>query len=176
MFRRYFGVPKDANFDEDFMSRFPILFQERKQSMNQTCMCWGIDCPEGWYHIIEQLCTALEFYNIDIGSKYGLAIVAEQVKEKFGTLRFYYTVREVDKDGNAMDYCELSADDNKCRAVIDYLGMLASNAIDEACAMTLDTCAKCGCPLNDKNKVVTRGYISYMCDKCATPPKDNGIG
>ena len=176
MFHKYYGIPKDAKYGESFMSRFPILFQERKKSMRETCMCWGLEVPHGWYHIIEQLCTVLEFYNMEFVKNHKIAIVADQVKEKFGTLRFYYTIRDVDKTGIVVssDF-ELSPEkENQLRIAKDYLEMLADNIIREAEAMTENTCARCGIPLEQDNKVETKGWITYLCKECDEKAK-NGV-
>jgi len=55
-------------------------------------MCWGMECGDGWYRPIRKLSYALEALNIEFYSEYGLRIQADQVKEKFGTLHFYYDV------------------------------------------------------------------------------------
>ena len=170
MIRQYYGIPNDAKYGEEFMSRFPILFQHRNKSMQETCMCWGIECPKGWYHILEQLCTILEFRNMEFTKNYGVAVVADQVKEKFGTLRFYYTVRNVDKDGKCL---ELTSNDQipkdweaKLDIATDYLEMLTDQIIEEAERLTENTCADCGDPLNDENRVETKGWITYICKEC----------
>jgi hypothetical protein len=49
-------------------------------------MCWGFRCDDGWYQIIDELCTSLQSQTDNNGFP---QIVAFQVKEKFGTLRFY---------------------------------------------------------------------------------------
>ena len=167
MLHQYYGIPNDASWDK-FMDRFPILFQESKKDMTHTCMCWGIECPIGWFHILEQLCTVLEFYNMEFTKNHGIAIVADQVKEKFGTLRFYYTVRQVDENGIVKENCPdlLEEDDRKLRINMDYLEMLADNIIREADGMTEKTCADCGVPLDDENFVETEGWISYICKEC----------
>ena len=167
MLHQYYGIPKDAIWD-GFMERFPILFQDSKKSMTETCMCWGIECPIGWFHILEQLCTVLEFHNMEFVKNYRIAIVADQVKEKFGTLRFYYTIRDVDKTGIAVssDF-ELSPEkENQLRIAKDYLEMLADNIICEADVMTEKTCAAYGTPLDKDNFVETKGWISYICKEC----------
>ena len=171
MIQKYYGIPKDASW-KGFMDRFPILFQDGKKDMTQTCMCWGIECPIGWFHIIEQLCTILEFYNMEFTKNYSIAIVADQVKEKFGTLRFYYTVRNVDKNGMALaDVQELTPEEeNKIRIAKDHLDMLAEQIINEAEELTYNTCARCGVPLDDKNKVETKGWITYICKECDGKP------
>ena len=174
MLNTYYGVPKDATW-KGFMERFPILFQDSKKDMTQTCMCWGLEVPRGWFHIIEQLCTVLEFYNMEFVKNYRIAIVADQVKEKFGTLRFYYTIREVDRDGVCR---EVNPDEKfvadweaKLNIAKDYLEMLADNIIREAEHMTENTCANCGVPLDDENKVETQGWITYLCKECHENPK-----
>lgn len=170
MLHKYYGIPKDAKYGEEFMSRFPILFQERKKSMQETCMCWGIECPKGWWHILDQLCTVLEFHNMEFKDKYGIAIVADQVKEKFGTLRFYYTVRNVDKDGVVVEACaedtRVADEENRRRISMDYLELLADQVIEEAENLTENTCADCGVPLDRDNKVETKGWIAYICKEC----------
>lgn len=171
MLHKYYGIPKDAKYGEEFMSRFPILFQHRGLSMSETCMCWGIECPIGWYHIMEQLCTVLEYYNIEFSKNHGIAIIADQVKEKFGTLRFYFTVREVDKDGIGKDPdptedSGIPTDENRRRILMDYLELLADQVIEEAENLTENTCANCGVPLDRDNKVETKGWITYICKEC----------
>ena len=170
MLHKYYGIPKDASW-KGFMERFPILFQDSKKPMNQTCMCWGIECPIGWYHILEQLCTVLEYYNIEFSKNHGIAIIADQVKEKFGTLRFYFTVREVDKDGAEKDPdttgdSRISTEENKRRILMDYLELLADQIIEEAENLTENTCANCGVPLDRDSKVETKGWITYICKEC----------
>lgn len=82
-------------------SRYPelikqcrLLYRQAKLSMMETCMCWGICCGEGWYVPLQDLSYRLECINYAIKPKWGFVIEAEQVKEKYGTLRFYFTVRE----------------------------------------------------------------------------------
>ena len=167
MLHQYYGIPKDATWD-GFMDKYPILFQDSKKPMTETCMCWGIECPIGWFHILEQLCTVLEFYNMEFVKNHGIAIIAAQVKEKFGTLRFYYDVRPVDENGIVKyEPDELPTDKDRQRMIaMDYLEMLADNIIREADNMTEKTCADCGVPLDDENFVETKGWISYICKEC----------
>ena len=140
MLHQYYGIPKDATWD-GFMDKYPILFQNSSKSMKETCMCWGIECPKGWWHILDQLCTVLEFHNMEFVKNYGVAVVADQVKEKFGTLRFYYDVRPVDENGIVKyEPDELPTDKDRQRMIVmNYLEMLADQYIREAEAMTETT-------------------------------------
>ena len=56
--------------------------------MQETCMCWGFECEDGWYNLLDVLCASIQNH-VD-RTKNIEQVVAVQVKEKFGTLRFYY--------------------------------------------------------------------------------------
>ncbi|MBC7750765.1 MAG: hypothetical protein H7Z73_03465 [Candidatus Saccharibacteria bacterium] len=70
---------------------FPFLYGDHDKPMTQTLMCWGFEYGDGWFDLIFNLSKAIE----QEAEKSGLTRSsdlwprAEQVKEKFGTLRFY---------------------------------------------------------------------------------------
>lgn len=72
-------------------SKYPEIFRDRTRSMRETCMCWGICTGDGWYDLLDRLCGDLQ-WNTDKNSY--PQVVADQVKEKFGTLRFYYHLED----------------------------------------------------------------------------------
>lgn len=76
----------------DIIKMAPILFKNAGGDMRFTCMAFGIEAGRGWYEPIKELAATLEIINLTIGKKYKMAIQAEQVKEKFGTLHFYYNI------------------------------------------------------------------------------------
>jgi len=79
--------------DEQLCQKYPLIFANRHQPMNETAMCWGFDCGDGWFNILDQLCLNIQYY-IEWKNKKETVVeqvVADQVKEKFGTLRFYYS-------------------------------------------------------------------------------------
>ena len=49
-----------AELDDKLCRRFPVLYQDRRSPMAQTCMCWGFDCGDGWFEILWQLSLAVE--------------------------------------------------------------------------------------------------------------------
>ena|SRR3972149_6790927 len=61
--------------------KYPKIFRQKDLSMLETAMCWGIACGDGWYWLLDALCNYLKCSHEDVE--------AVQVKEKFGTLRFY---------------------------------------------------------------------------------------
>lgn len=68
--------------------RYPDIFRERNLPMMETCMCWGLECDDGWFTLLDDLCAQLTL----LKRFTGVEVVAQQVKEKFATLRFYYSV------------------------------------------------------------------------------------
>jgi hypothetical protein len=74
--------------------KYPKIFAEKDLPMSQTCMCWGINTENGWAWLIDHLCSSLQWMTdnppTDKNGKMEVPqIVASQVKEKFGGLRFY---------------------------------------------------------------------------------------
>ena len=96
--------------DKYLCKTYPKLFVDRNKSPQETCMCWGFEIQSGWMNIISALCGAIQ-HHIDsrIENNERLKgwhangecldmkleeeipqVVVDQVKEKFGGLRFYY--------------------------------------------------------------------------------------
>jgi hypothetical protein len=121
--------------DEYLCKVYPKIFAERNLPMTETCMCWGFDCGDGWFQIINQLCNniqhRLDWVNRD--SVVVAQVVVQQVKEKFGTLRFYY------------------------RGGDDYIRGL----VDMAESMSGITCEECGQPGETRHG----GWIRVLCDE-----------
>lgn len=92
--------------DKMLCERYPKMFVNRYADMKETAMCWGFDHGDGWFNIIDHLCFNIQShinwrnsqrqlllkdnpYNRPIHDEVP-QVVVDQVKEKFGTLRFYY--------------------------------------------------------------------------------------
>jgi hypothetical protein len=67
--------------------KYPKIFRQKDLDMKSTCMCWGIEVGDGWYQLIDSLCSTIQ----NQCDNSGVQTEALQVKEKFGTLRFYIT-------------------------------------------------------------------------------------
>ena len=107
---------------------YPNLYRDYGGDMRQTCMHWGFECGDGWFDLIKELSAKLE----------PLGIVAAQVKEKFGSLRFYTTGEPVE--------------------VADEV----DRAIDEAEAKSEVTCEDCGKP----GEINDGCWLSVRCESC----------
>lgn len=79
--------------DRLLCERYPEIFKNRYADMQVTAMCWGFDCEDGWFQVLDSLChriqNHLDWVNRD--EEKVPQVVVDQVKEKFGSLRFYYT-------------------------------------------------------------------------------------
>ena len=76
------------DLDKKLCSDFPLLYRDRRANMTTTCMCWGFP-GDGWEPLIRRLSEKLEAAISAMPVEARDACCASQVKEKFGTLRFY---------------------------------------------------------------------------------------
>ena len=123
---------------EQLYKDYPKIFIQKDQPMSLTCMCWGIDTGNGWYNIINQLCKSIQWH-IDHNLNKNedpevIQVEATQVKEKYGTLRFYYL------GGN------------------EYINGLISMAE----SMSAVTCETCGSPGKSSGGSWIRSYMYYV--------------
>jgi hypothetical protein len=72
--------------DEKLVEKYPEIFADRHGDKRETLMCWGFACGDGWYWLIDRLCSSLQ-WDTDMNGE--PQVVAVQVKEKFGVLCFY---------------------------------------------------------------------------------------
>ena len=123
--------------------KYPKMMINRTKPMMETCMCWGFECGDGWFIIVDLLMSNIQHLidwnnqNFEKGYtqyKQVPQVTLDQVKEKFGTLRFYYT----------------GGDD-----VIDGMVRMAES-------MSAVTCESCGNP----GEQTRGGWIKTICSPC----------
>jgi len=125
--------------DDKLCSDYPNLFKNRYGDMRTTAMCWGFSCGDGWYSLIDDLCRKI--MEIDPNGH----VVADQVKEKFGGLRFYFHLEH--------------AEDSGCEDLFDKVEDLVRETEDKS----LTICEYCGGP----GKQRYEGWMVYtLCDTC----------
>lgn len=89
--------------------------------------------PETWTSLVDQLCQEIQDY-CDLNK---IQVKCDQVKEKFGGLRFYVDVYTEGIDSIISKYEKQST----------------------------ELCQECGC--TNCELVRTKGWISYLCNPCA---------
>lgn len=129
--------------------KYPKIFRQKDWTMDRTAMCWGINCGNGWYDLIDRLCDAIQLYvdsrinnaqweSSKTGNEFNpqsIQVEAAQVKEKYGTLRFY----------------------------VDNADEFVNGLIYMASCMSINTCIDCG---SNHNIKTTPGWIQPLCDDC----------
>ena len=68
--------------------RHKHMFRGKNLSIRENLMPFGFECGDGWYILIDELCSEIERI-IDNDEVLKEDFIVTQVKEKFGTLRFY---------------------------------------------------------------------------------------
>ena len=140
---------------EKLFEKYPNIFKQKDLSPQETAMCWGIGCGDGWFNLLDQLCgeiqNRVENVNRQIRHKNSnrpvtivptksekLFCEATQVKEKFGSLRFY----------------TIGGD--------DFIDGVVSLAESLSCV----TCSECGNALKKDGPPNYRGWIYTLCPEC----------
>lgn len=90
--------------DDALCRDFPEIFRDRHGDKMATCMCWGFECKDGWEPLIRDLCEKLQ----KLARMEGCQPIAMQVKEKYGTLRFYVT-NSTDIQKDVIAYAEIKS-------------------------------------------------------------------
>jgi len=88
--------------DEKLCKDFPLTFRDRHGDMRATCMVWGFP-GSGWEPLIrraaEKIEPIIQKFVEEGGEKDGVhRLTSMQVKEKFGTLRWYFTLSHPEID------------------------------------------------------------------------------
>jgi len=151
--------------DKQLCNKYPKIFIDRNKSPQETCMHWGFEVGDGWYQLIDVLCEALTYTfttSVEVdeedGKRLGIEpykdpkgevfyffsveppqVIADQVKEKFGTLRFYYHL-EYSADNTSLvatkKYPELVEINKRYSDYIDGIVHFAETASSRTCEVT----------------------------------------
>jgi hypothetical protein len=152
--------------DEALCAKYPLIFKDRNASMQVTAMCWGLECGNGWYNIIDTLCglltsdyrSAKSRYdhlletgvgNILYGAKTVTQEALDEAKAKLDeeTLKVPVAVQVKEKFGGLRFYVQAATDKHY-------------NFISFAENMSYRTCEDCGAP----GKTYTDGWHTTLCD------------
>lgn len=79
----------EAALKENYPTVFSLLNEPpENEELRPTISLYGCQCDDGWYRLIDAVAAEIERYNNRAGDDED-PVVAVQVKEKFGGLRFY---------------------------------------------------------------------------------------
>lgn len=130
---------------------YPILYRDRNRPMQQSLMCFGFEHGDGWFKLIDELSKKLEILNNEPACPY--YIIAVQVKEKFGGLRFYTHLER--KDGRP-EFDTLTDEEKESERL---WGDIVWDLADKAESRSEWTCEECG----DRGETYTDGWHRTLC-------------
>jgi len=121
--------------ERTLFEKYPKIFKQKDLAVTETAMCWGINTGDGWYWLIDQLCRQLQW---DIDKNGAPQLEATQVKQKYGSLRFYTDAVTDQQDGaielaGAMSYtiCEECGSTKDVTQTTGYIISLCSKCKKE---------------------------------------------
>jgi hypothetical protein len=153
--------------DEALCAKYPLIFKDRNADMRTTAMCWGLECGDGWYNIIDVLCGLLTSEYRQAQSRYDFIkdkvdqpqwegskkiITQEQIDEAKAkldeeTLKVPVAVQVKEKFGGLRFYVQAATKEHY-------------NYISFAESMSYRTCESCGAD----GKTYTDGWHRTLCD------------
>ena len=153
--------------DEALCAKYPLIFKDRNADMRTTAMCWGLECGDGWYNIIDVLCGLLTSDYRQAQSRYDFIkdkvdqpqwegskkiITQEQIDEAKAkldeeTLKVPVAVQVKEKFGGLRFYVQAATKEHY-------------NYISFAESMSYRTCESCGA----EGKTYTDGWHRTLCD------------
>jgi hypothetical protein len=154
--------------DEALCAKYPLIFKDRNAPMTHTAMCWGFDCGDGWYNLIDVLCGMLYSEYSQAKSRY------EYVKETFETNGGEthwgkpITVEEIEEKRLAMEEAaktvpvasQVKEKFGGLRFYVNGATEKHYNYITFAESMSYRTCEVCGAP----GKTYTDGWHTTLCE------------
>jgi hypothetical protein len=152
--------------DEALCAKYPLIFKDRNADMRTTAMCWGIECGNGWYNIIDTLCGLLTSEYRQAKSRYDYLV-------ETGVGGILYGTKTVTQE--AIDEAKVKLDEETMRVPVASqvkekfggLRFYVQAATDKhyqyitfAESMSYRTCESCGAP----GKTYTDGWHTTLCD------------
>ena len=153
--------------DEALVARYPLIFKDRNGDMQRTLMCWGFECGDGWYNIIDVLCGKLSSEYMSAKSRY------EFIKDKVGQKMYggsgdVITQGEIDHRKQIMEEeaskvpvaVQIKEKFGGLRFYVQAATSKHYDYISFAESMSYRTCEQCGAP----GKRYSMGWHKTLCD------------
>lgn len=145
-----------------FMKKGRSLDEQSKSGcIDDLYSAFGCECADGWYGLLDEMCAKIQAVYDENGSEPD--IIIDQIKEKYGTLRFYYHFGDVNQGIHAIDFIGgpsarfKPGKGNELRERIAEIVSWGEKRSGEICE-------ECGKP----GKIRDLAYIQTLCDECFT--------
>ena len=96
----------DQELQKTLLEKYPNLFSNKDKSPMESCLSFGIECNNGWYELLSSLCWRISQHEQNIEDRKRILadkpdqikadleytpVKFDQIKEKFGGLRIYFS-------------------------------------------------------------------------------------
>lgn len=115
----------------------PVFFRQKDLGMTQTCMCWGIECGDGWFEPIREFVQKVRLLNVLL-EPLNMCVVASQIKSKWADFTCYWNMDVLD-EGKDVELSESQ------QATVDLSHSIMDDIVrgcEEKCAHTCEICGK----------------------------------
>lgn len=124
--------------------RYPVLYRGRKRLITESLMSLGIERRDGWFDLLDRLSVRIEARALERparGTRETDVRESEQVKEKYGTLRFYLAasdddfdrwILEVEDESEGRELCGIAWRARRRDVVSDTLRRAYANGLSRA--------------------------------------------
>jgi len=162
----------NINLEKKLYKKYPKLFRQKDLPMNQTAMCWGLQCGDGWYKLIDQVCKYLQ--NM-INWNNWPQVEFTTVKEKFGGLRMYWDLKnKTEKEyKKSRRLKKLFKTFEEYIEHVNWVFRFVDGVISFAEQLSYSICESCG--KEGKNRNIF-GWIHTLCDDCTKEYKKRFTG
>jgi hypothetical protein len=166
-----------TELEQKLIEKYPILFQDKDKSPKETLMCFGIETGDGWYKILDNLFGYFyeimeQDYYIPFNKEYIIEgdektygtyiqspkVKLVQVKEKYGTLRVYFTTYN---EETISEDIESKIDKISYDRMLNRIYTKIDEAVNYSEYISSKTCEVCG----DDGTQTTGYWISTLCPK-----------
>jgi len=122
----------DIVLQKHLIKKHHIFFDHLKKNKDDIMLpiYFGFDCGDGWYHILDTLMGSIKHHQ---KFKKIEPIKIKQIKEKFGTLSFYYTGGDEYIHGLVSMASSMSARTCECCGTTDGVGMTSGGWYSVSC-------------------------------------------
>ena len=169
-------------------NKYPKLFYQKDLPMQQTCMCWGIECGNGWYTIIDNACRLLQ-HHVDSSRKQKARtlrwnrMLRQAVNGNTRNLHRYFAkaygeekgeeetkrqilkrdFREVKETIPQLQFVQVKEKYGTLRLYTNYVDDYIDGVVNMAESMSAYTCETCGVP----GKTTGTSWYYTLCRRCA---------
>ena len=133
----------NEKLDELLCQRYPKMMVNRNKPMQETCMCWGFECGDGWFNILNQLMGNIQ-HHIDWKEK------------QHSRATIYNKIAEAGKRGNVELFADLVAKEYA------YQPTITAEYIKELCEKMIKN------PLRDVPNLIPQVTLDQVKEKFGT--------